>query len=204
MKPPVFLTSTFVFRSAEEGRDFFDYVSGRKQPPAGQRRRPRLLALQPSQQRDRRGPARDLRGRGVLRAVRIGHVGDHHDDPGLRPPRRRHSAFPAALRRNGNPAVAHHGKFRHRRRRIRRRRERARHSGRRAGGARQGTGIDHPDRDAGQSDQYAGRYQAAAADRRRDRQRPRASGPSWSATTPCWARCSSIRWPTAPMSRSIR
>jgi methionine-gamma-lyase len=36
VKPPVFLTSTFVFRTAEEGRDFFDYVSGRKEPPAGQ------------------------------------------------------------------------------------------------------------------------------------------------------------------------
>jgi len=35
VKPPVFLTSTFVFGSAEEGRDFFDYVSGRKRPPAG-------------------------------------------------------------------------------------------------------------------------------------------------------------------------
>jgi methionine-gamma-lyase len=35
VKPPVFLTSTFVFRSAEEGRDFFDYSSGRKQPPPG-------------------------------------------------------------------------------------------------------------------------------------------------------------------------
>ncbi|MBU6462745.1 MAG: cystathionine gamma-synthase family protein [Bradyrhizobium sp.] len=35
VKPPVFLTSTFVFGSAEEGRDFFDYVSGRKVPPAG-------------------------------------------------------------------------------------------------------------------------------------------------------------------------
>src|SRR5690606_3283975 len=35
-KPPVFLTSTFVFKSAEEGRDFFDYVSGRKVAPAGQ------------------------------------------------------------------------------------------------------------------------------------------------------------------------
>ena len=35
VKPPVFLTSTFVFGSAEEGRDFFDYVSGRKQPPQG-------------------------------------------------------------------------------------------------------------------------------------------------------------------------
>ena len=28
VKPPVFLTSTFVFSSAEEGRDFFDYVVG--------------------------------------------------------------------------------------------------------------------------------------------------------------------------------
>jgi methionine-gamma-lyase len=33
VKPPVFLTSTFVFKSAEEGRDFFDYVSGRKTTP---------------------------------------------------------------------------------------------------------------------------------------------------------------------------
>lgn len=35
VKPPVFLTSTFVFRTAEEGRDFFDYTSGRKEPPSG-------------------------------------------------------------------------------------------------------------------------------------------------------------------------
>jgi methionine-gamma-lyase len=35
VKPPVFLTSTFVFKSAEEGRDFFDYASGRKEPPSG-------------------------------------------------------------------------------------------------------------------------------------------------------------------------
>jgi methionine-gamma-lyase len=35
VKPPVFLTSTFVFNTAEDGRDFFDYVSGRKEPPAG-------------------------------------------------------------------------------------------------------------------------------------------------------------------------
>jgi methionine-gamma-lyase len=35
VKPPVFLTSTFVFRNAEEGRDFFDYVAGRRTPPAG-------------------------------------------------------------------------------------------------------------------------------------------------------------------------
>ena len=35
VKPPVFLTSTFVFGSAEEGRDFFDYAAGRKLPPEG-------------------------------------------------------------------------------------------------------------------------------------------------------------------------
>ncbi len=35
VKPPVFLTSTFVFKTAEDGRDFFDFVSGRKEPPAG-------------------------------------------------------------------------------------------------------------------------------------------------------------------------
>src|SRR5882762_6452496 len=35
LKPPVFLTSTFVFRSAQEGKDFFDYTSGRKPLPAG-------------------------------------------------------------------------------------------------------------------------------------------------------------------------
>jgi methionine-gamma-lyase len=35
VKPPVFLTSTFVFGTAEEGRDFFDYTAGRRQPPPG-------------------------------------------------------------------------------------------------------------------------------------------------------------------------
>ena len=32
LKPPVFLTSTFVFRTAQDGKDFFDYTSGRKPP----------------------------------------------------------------------------------------------------------------------------------------------------------------------------
>jgi len=35
VKPPVFLTSTFVFRSAEHGKEFFDYVAGRREPPKG-------------------------------------------------------------------------------------------------------------------------------------------------------------------------
>ncbi|HEU5046799.1 MAG TPA: cystathionine gamma-synthase family protein [Rickettsiales bacterium] len=33
VKPPVFLTSTFVFRSAEDGANFFDVTSGRKPQP---------------------------------------------------------------------------------------------------------------------------------------------------------------------------
>ena len=35
VKLPVFLTSTFVFRTAEDGQDFFDFVSGRREPPEG-------------------------------------------------------------------------------------------------------------------------------------------------------------------------
>ncbi|MBS7698029.1 MULTISPECIES: cystathionine gamma-synthase family protein [unclassified Chelatococcus] len=35
VKPPVFLTSTFVFKTAEDGRDFFDYTAGRRLPPEG-------------------------------------------------------------------------------------------------------------------------------------------------------------------------
>ena len=35
VKPPVFLTSTFVFKTAEDGQDFFDYTAGRRKPPAG-------------------------------------------------------------------------------------------------------------------------------------------------------------------------
>lgn len=35
VKPPVFLTSTFVFQTAEQGRDFFDYIAGRQMAPPG-------------------------------------------------------------------------------------------------------------------------------------------------------------------------
>jgi len=35
LKPPIFLTSTFVFRNAQDGKDFFDYTSGRRTPPPG-------------------------------------------------------------------------------------------------------------------------------------------------------------------------
>src|SRR5260370_3023671 len=35
VKPPVFLTSTFVFRTAEDGQDFLDFVLGRSEPSEG-------------------------------------------------------------------------------------------------------------------------------------------------------------------------
>src|SRR5205807_5684956 len=35
VKPPVFLTSTFVFKTAEDGQDFFDFVAGRRELPGG-------------------------------------------------------------------------------------------------------------------------------------------------------------------------
>src|ERR1700729_891378 len=35
VKPPIFLTSTFVFKTAEDGQDYFDFVSGRREPPEG-------------------------------------------------------------------------------------------------------------------------------------------------------------------------
>ena len=91
VKPPVFLTSTFVFRSAEHGKDFFDYVAGRREPPAGDAGRPRLFALQPSEQRDRRGSPRDLRGGRDRRDLLLRHGGDRDDAPRLRAARRRRS-----------------------------------------------------------------------------------------------------------------
>jgi methionine-gamma-lyase len=36
LKPPIFLTSTFVFKSAQDGKDFFDYTSGRRELKPGE------------------------------------------------------------------------------------------------------------------------------------------------------------------------
>jgi methionine-gamma-lyase len=36
LKPPIFLTSTFAFKTAQDGKDFFDFTSGRREPSAGQ------------------------------------------------------------------------------------------------------------------------------------------------------------------------
>src|SRR5271166_5440405 len=36
LKPPIFLTSTFVFKTAQDGKDFFDFTSGRREPNVGE------------------------------------------------------------------------------------------------------------------------------------------------------------------------
>src|SRR5262245_56760571 len=37
LKPPIFLTSTFVFESAQQGKDFFDLTAGRRRPRVGEK-----------------------------------------------------------------------------------------------------------------------------------------------------------------------
>jgi methionine-gamma-lyase len=37
LKPPIFLTSTFVFENAQQGKDFFDLTSGRRLPRPGEK-----------------------------------------------------------------------------------------------------------------------------------------------------------------------
>ena len=37
LKPPIFLTSTFVFETAQQGKDFFDLTAGRRQLHAGEK-----------------------------------------------------------------------------------------------------------------------------------------------------------------------
>ena len=63
IKPPIFLTSTFVFKSAEEGKDFFNIVSGRTPAPAEQKKWLGVFTLQSAQQRNRGRPPRLVRTR---------------------------------------------------------------------------------------------------------------------------------------------
>ncbi len=131
VKPPVFLTSTFVFGSAEEGRDFFDYTAGRKKPPEGTGAglvysrfnhpnseivEDRLAVYEGAESCVLFSSGMSAISTTILAFARPG---------------RRHPALPAALWRHGNAAGAHHGGLQHRRRGIRRWRERARHSRRR-------------------------------------------------------------------------
>ena len=172
VKPPVFLTSTFVFGSAEEGRDFFDYAAGRRKPPAGTGAglvysrfnhpnseivEDRLAVYEGAEACVLFSSGMSAISTTILAFARPGDV-ILHSQP-------LYGGTETLLSRtmagfgiasvgfvDGVDEAA-----------VRAAAER---------GTRQGTRLGHHDRDAGQPDQHAGRYHAVAADRRRDRRRP--------------------------------
>jgi methionine-gamma-lyase len=87
VKPPVFLTSTFVFRSAEEGRDFFDYTSGRKAAAARQHAGLVYSRFNHPNSEIVEDRLAVYEGAETVRRVRLRHGGDHHDHSRLRPAR---------------------------------------------------------------------------------------------------------------------
>ena len=107
VKPPVFLTSTFVFKSAEEGRDFFDFRlrpqgAAEAEPAPGWSIRASII---PNSEivEDRLAIYEGRRG---LHPVLVRHVGDRHHPARLCAAGRRDRAFAAALWRHRNAAVA--------------------------------------------------------------------------------------------------
>ncbi len=210
LKPPIFLTSTFVFRNAQDGKDFFDYTSGRRQPPPGQAaglvysrfNNPNLEVLE-----DRLG-ALGRRRSGVRVLER--HVGDFHHVVGLSQAQRRAAHERAAVRRHRDAHRQDHAGFRHRRaarggchqsRGRHGRRESGRGEG--EGQGRQGRVVSH--RDAGQSHQQPGGPETLARSVGVDCRRSRAAcGRRWPWTTRFSGPCSRSRSSMAPISSCIR
>ena len=104
VKPPVFLTSTFVFRTTEDGKDFFDFVSGRREPPEGMGAGLVYSRFNHPNSEIVEDRLAVYERAEFLRAVLVRHVGDCDHDPGLRAAGRRDPAFAAALWRNRNAA----------------------------------------------------------------------------------------------------
>ena len=78
-RPAVFRSSTYVFSSPEAAEHAFNVTSGRAPPARRRRAGPDLLALQPSQRADARGPNREPRKRLQIRAgLQLRHGCDHH------------------------------------------------------------------------------------------------------------------------------
>ena len=204
VKPPVFLTSTFVFNTAEHGKEFFDYVAGRREPPQGEAAGLVYSRFNHPNAEIVEDRLADLRGGRGGPPFLLRHVGDRHHDPRLRPAGRRDPALAAALRRHRDAGRQDAGQLRHGRGRLRRRRRR----GERAGGGRgrdgEGRVLGHHDRDALEPAQHAGRHRARRGASPTRSPRARASGRSSSATTPCSARSSRSRCGTGRTSRSTR
>ena len=204
VKPPVFLTSTFVFRTAEDGQDFFDFVSGRREPPAGvgaglvysRFNHPNSEIVE-----DRLAVYERTEN---LRAVLVRDVGDCDHDPRVRTAGRRDPAFAAALWRHRNAACEDACRLLDRRGGLCRRHRRSR--GRAGGGGRhaQRPGCDDFHRNPGKSHQRPGRYRDGPPRRRDDRRRLRATRRSSRATIRCSGRCSSGRSNMARIFRCTR
>ena len=117
VKPPVFLTSTFVFRSAEEGQAYFDVVAGRKEAPEGGAGLVYSRFNHPNSEivEDRLaiwdGAEAALVFASGMAAIATTILA--YARPG-----RCHPAQPAALWRHGDPAGAQHRGIRHRLRRL--------------------------------------------------------------------------------------
>ena len=94
--------------------------------PRGNGRRLGLFAVQPPEQRDRRGQAFRLRTHRQVRAVFVRHVSDSDHHPRVRTPGRRDPALPAALWRDRDPLRQDACGSVHRRGRLRGRRRRSR------------------------------------------------------------------------------
>ena len=204
LKPPIFLTSTFVFETAQQGKDFFDLTSGRRRPAARREDRPRLFPFQQPQPRDPGRPAGDLGPGRALRRVLQRHGGDRDDAARVPEARRHRSAQPTPLWRHGDPPEEPDGGVRRHGVRLSRRHRTASHGGDGAEAAAVGrVGLILVETPAN-PDQRP----------RRSRRRPPRSPPSSrrtratvrrsSSTTRCSARCSRRRCGMAPTSPCAR
>ena len=204
LKPPIFLTSTFVFRSAQDGKDFFDYTSGRRAPPPGKSRGPGVFALQQSESRSARGPARVVGGRRERRRVLERHVGDLDHAVGVSQAQRLPADEPAAVRRHRDAHRSHAAGVRYRRGRRAGRHQsatpswparRPRWTRRRRKGGRVGLLVTET---PGQSHQWPGGSETVARGCRsglRGQQGGLVRRSRW--TTPTWGPCTRSRWSTA-------
>src|SRR4029450_11501542 len=100
VKPPVFLTSTFAFRTAEDGAEFFDVVGGRQAAPARHGRGTCLQPLQPPEPGDRGGSSCAARPRGRRDRHVERHGSDRHRAADISAARRPGRTFDAALWRH--------------------------------------------------------------------------------------------------------
>ena len=174
VKPPVFLTSTFVFRTAEDGQDFFDYVAGRREPPEGMGAGLVYSRFNHPNSEIVEDRLAVYERAEVLCAVLVRDVGDRDHDSRLRTAGRRDPAFAATLWRHRNAACENACRLLDQRGELCRRHRRSRC---RAGGGRrhaQGAGCDDSDRNPGKSHQRPRRYRDGPPHRRQHR---RGAGP---------------------------